>query len=381
MKIGFITYQCGGPGGIETIALSLACAIKEHGNTVHIVCSKPVSLPPEIGVTQVASIARPGSLRHLSFRFTSSRAARSLGCDILHSFGMTKHFNVFSAQSCHKAGLKILEQYTSRLIENPFGKGVANTLALWQERRNFSVAPDKKIIACSQRTKKEILEEYKIEENNVTVIPNGIDLQRFYRTTEKEAQGRAILRKAGVPDSVPVILFVGNEFARKGLAALIQSLPLLKGQAPHIVVAGNGHTRPYRQLAARLGIESSVHFLGSVGEIDRLYAAAHLLVLPALHEAFGLVIIEAMAMGVPVIASARAGAVEDLATNEKHCLTLRTPEQPEEIAAAIQRVFDDSTLQDRMIQAGMALARRIPWIDVALQYIEVYQQIVTNKTQ
>ncbi|MGD0338457.1 MAG: glycosyltransferase family 4 protein [Bacteroidota bacterium] len=378
MKVGIITYRCGGPGGIESIALSVARAVKVNGHEVHVVCADPVSVPPDISVTRVAAFANPTTLRHLSFRMTSSRAARSLGCDVIHSFGMTKFFNVFAAQSCHKAGLKTLQRYVNRLIENPFGRGAANALALWQERQNFSPSPAKKIIACSRRTKNEIIEEYKIDEDQITVIPNGIDPKRFCRTPQREEWGRAMLRSAGIPDSVPTILFVANEFARKGLAALIQSLPLLKGISPHILVAGNGNSQPYRQLALRLGIDSSVHFLGSVMEVECLYAAADLFVLPTLHEAFGLAISEAMAMGMPVIASACAGVIETIGKDGINCLALHAPEEPEDIAAAIQLMLDDSELRNYIAQAAVTTAQRFPWNEIALQIIEVYKQTISH---
>ncbi len=165
MKVGIVTYRCGGPGGIEGIASSLAREVKESGHEVYVVCSKPVSLPLNIRVTRVASLPNPGTLRHLSFRIASSRAVRSLKCDVIHSFGMTKYFDIFAAQSCHKAGLNTLRRHIDHLIENPFGRGVANMFALWQERQNFSSSQVKKIIACSHRTKREILEEYKIDED------------------------------------------------------------------------------------------------------------------------------------------------------------------------------------------------------------------------
>ncbi len=212
----------------------------------------------------------------------------------------------------------------------------------------------------------------------ITVIPNGIDLERFHRTPQKERRGRTILQGVGIPDSIPIILFVANEFARKGLAALIQSLPLLKGISPHLIVVGNGNARPYQKLALRLGIDSSVHFMGSVIEIECLYAVADLVVLPTLHEAFGLVIPEAMAMGVPVIASAYAGAIEDFGTNGKNCLALCSPEQPEEIAAAIQRLLDDSELRSKLAKAGITTARQYPWSEIVRRTIEVYEQTIRH---
>lgn len=378
MKIGIITYGCGGPGGIEGIASSLAQAVKECGHEVHIVCARPVSLPVNIRVTRVASFARSGTLRHLSFRLTSSRAARSLECDVLHSFGMTKYFDVFAAQSCHKAGLKVLRRHTGKLVENPFGRGIANAIALRQERQNFSSAQAKSIIACSQRTKNEILEEYGFDGNRITVIPNGIDRDRFRRTPQRERRGHTLLQCAGIPDTAPKILFVANEFARKGLAALIQSLPFLKGVSPHLIVAGAGNSRPYRKLAQRLGLNSTVHFIGPVVEIECLYAVADFFVLPTLHEAFGLVIPEAMAMGVPVIVSASAGAIEEIGTDGKNCLTLGSPEQPEEIAAAIQRLLDDSDLRKKIAKAGIVAARQYPWSEIARRTIEVYKQVIDS---
>ncbi|WP_320042167.1 glycosyltransferase family 4 protein [uncultured Desulfobacter sp.] len=148
------------------------------------------------------------------------------------------------------------------------------------------------------------LARYYHRTRNVTVVNPGVDLDYFSPGATdgfRESTRQAI----GVSPEETVILFVGNEFRRKGLDDLIAAL----GAAQHLVVVGKGERWPhYRRLVRRLGMTDQVHFAGLVDDVRPWYAAADLLVLPSIAEAFGMCVLEAMACGLPVIVRSDAGA-------------------------------------------------------------------------
>ncbi len=159
-------------------------------------------------------------------------------------------------------------------------------------------------LAPVSETIRDDLARYYHRTRNVTVVTPGVDLDYF---SPGAIDGfRASTRQAiGVSPEETVILFVGNEFRRKGLDDLIAAL----GAAQHLVVVGKGERWPhYRRLVRRLGVTDQVHFAGLVDDVRPWYAAADVLVLPSLAEAFGMCVLEAMACGLPVVVRSYAGA-------------------------------------------------------------------------
>ncbi len=109
-----------------------------------------------------------------------------------------------------------------------------------------------------------------------------------------------------------MVLFIGNGFGRKGLGKLIEAWPLLASK-PYLIVVGEDHASAfYQRLARRLWVERRMLFLGRRDDTPGLLAAADVLALPSLFEAFGNVVLEGMAAGLPVLTSARCGAAEVL---------------------------------------------------------------------
>jgi UDP-glucose:(heptosyl)LPS alpha-1,3-glucosyltransferase len=108
-------------------------------------------------------------------------------------------------------------------------------------------------------------------------------------------------------------LFVGSGFARKGLATAIEAIAALPDPESRLVVIGKGERRLYQALATRSGVAERIVWLGARSDLERWYAAADVVVLPSRYEPFGNVHLEALASGLPVIASARAGGAEVIA--------------------------------------------------------------------
>ena len=148
------------------------------------------------------------------------------------------------------------------------------------------------------------LAHYYHQTRNVTVVNPGVDLD-YFSPGAIEGFRNSTRQAIGVSPEETVVLFVGNEFRRKGLDDLI---PALDG-AQHLVVVGKGERWPhYRRLVRRQGLGDQVHFVGLVDDVRPWYAAADVLVLPSLAEAFGMCVLEAMACGLPVVVRSYAGA-------------------------------------------------------------------------
>jgi UDP-glucose:(heptosyl)LPS alpha-1,3-glucosyltransferase len=169
------------------------------------------------------------------------------------------------------------------------------------------------------------------------VLYNGVDRGRFKPASDSAARDET-RRQLGIDSSTPAVMFIGNGFARKGLKGLIEAWPMLDGN-PWLIVAGHDRAPGfYQQLARRLGVERRILFLGRRNDAHRLLAASDALALPSLFEAFGNVVLEAMAAGVPVLASAQCGAAEVLPP-QLQPFVVQDPMDPREVAARLDALL------------------------------------------
>jgi UDP-glucose:(heptosyl)LPS alpha-1,3-glucosyltransferase len=141
---------------------------------------------------------------------------------------------------------------------------------------------------------------------------NGTDLARF--DPDQHPHARALVRQQfGLPPDAPLVLMVAQDFARKGLAPLIQAMALLPevgAAAPHLLVVGRPNPAEYLKLAKRLGLERRITFAGPQPDTARFYAAADVFALPTRHDPCSLVVLESLVMGTPVVSTASNGACE-----------------------------------------------------------------------
>jgi glycosyltransferase involved in cell wall biosynthesis len=121
-------------------------------------------------------------------------------------------------------------------------------------------------------------------------------------------------------------------------------------------------------------VGSKLRFLGRVPGPERWYSAADAFVLPTWYEPFGMVIVEAMAAGLPVITSAAAGAVEGF-SDGREGVYLRDAFSGDELAGAIFRVRQDDTLRGSLIREGRSAAGKLGWPDVAARTLRVYRRV------
>ena len=230
----------------------------------------------------------------------------------------------------------------------------------------------RRIITGSESSKRDIVAECGVEPGKVEVIPYGVS--RSFAEARDRKRGREIAAKYGI--RTPYILSVGRLNARKNLAVLAEAYSLAKkGQSlPHalVVVGKMDHGSGGLVESVRKTAGGEILFTGFVPDEDLpgLYAGADVLVYPSLFEGFGLPLIEAMASGVPVVASDTPALRETMGDAGWAV----DPLQPEEMAAAISGLIKDERLRQDAIARGTARAAEFTWHRNARRTLEVYAQ-------
>ncbi len=221
------------------------------------------------------------------------------------------------------------------------------------------------VIVASSESRRVLIREYGVDPAKIIVIPLGVS-DRFH------ASGDPVER---APGSEARLLYVGPLIPRKGLPTLVEALALLRrrGTAFRLLIAGRGPERAsIEALASRRGVGDAVEFAGFVEEerLAALYAEADVFLFPSLKEGFGLVLVEAMARGVPIVASSTPPIPEVVGDAGRFF----TAGVPAALADALSPVLRDRDLRAAMREAGLKRAKeRYDWSRIAERTLEVYR--------
>ncbi len=210
-----------------------------------------------------------------------------------------------------------------------------------------------------------------VQSQRITVIPNGIDLAKF------EGKNRRIRNEESAS-----ILYVGRVYPeQKGLETLIRSISLISySKRPIVNIVGEdwGGSASLLNLANKLKVQDRVKLLGRL-DSDKLvqaYNSADLFVMPSLFEPFGIVLLEAMASGLPVVAS-RVGGIPEVVKEGKTAL-LVPPGNPEELRTAIEELLSNDRLRRAMGNAGRARAGLFSWSLIIPRILRVYEEAIAE---
>lgn len=213
------------------------------------------------------------------------------------------------------------------------------------------------VIAISEENKKFLATAYPHLSSKITVVHNGIDIDEFENRladfTDREKYRKEIF---GAGPHQKIILCVAELHPRKGIKYLIEAFEKIGDENLRLVVAGDGqHKKELAALAEKLGVKDYVKFLGTRNDVPELMASADLFVLPSLHEAFGLVLLEAMLAKLAII-STNSGGVPEIIENEKNGL-LASPADSDALADAIKKLLASPDLNKKIVQAGYEIVR------------------------
>lgn len=375
MRIAIQHLEYNRRGGIERIAAELADHLVKFGHEVDFYCARVLDdSSSSVKFRNVFTLNSVNSLRLLSFSFFGHLSLSRNKYDVSHSFGSVVGCDVITAQSCHAAGIETARLFFKNRIQNTRNFGIADRIRIILERQNFGKKNFKKIIACSSLVKRELMKYYDVPENNIVVILNGVDTEVFH-PRNKEIFRQEIRSRLGIKDKEVVLLFVGNEFVRKGLETVIRCLPFLDTNNVRLVVCGNDVFTPFEILARSCRVAAQVLFVGPQTEIHKYYAASDIFVLPSFHEAFGLVITEAMASGLPVVVSRNAGASEDIIEDGVNGLLVNNPLDPKELADKLNHLTNDPIFRTKIAHEAYKRVQGFTWNTYTHEVIQVYQGI------
>jgi len=379
MRIGIAHIEYSRRKGIERISAELADAVAKRGHEVHFHCVRWMDVSsPAVQFHRVRTIDLANSSRILSYAVSVGLDLKRGRYDVTHSYGGVVGCDVITAQSCHRAGLKIAKALKGEIIRTNVNLGIADRIRLYLEYQNFARRQYRKVIACSTLVKSELMEHYRVPESDIVVVANGVDVEEFH-PHNRELFRNDIRSEYRIGKEEILLLFVGHEFARKGLEAAIRSLPILKQQAIKLLVCGGDNPQPFQQLAVKLGVDQQVIFAGAQTDMKRYYAAADIFVLPTLHEAFGLVITEAMASGLPVIVSKNSGAAIDVIEDGKDGLLVSDPRNPEEVAEKVQLLVEEPSLRTRIGKQAREKVMGYSWDICVQKVLKVYEDVRHRK--
>jgi len=204
----------------------------------------------------------------------------------------------------------------------------------------------------------------------IHVLPTGLAADRF-----RASDGRAFRARAGIDAQRPLVTYIGRVAHEKNIGFLVEVFRRVLASVPEalLVIAGEGPAREaLRQQVAHLGLEGHVHFAGYLERDSALldcYAAADVFVFASRTETQGLVLLEAMAQGVPVVSTAELGTRSILVPGSG---ALVVPEQQQEFAAAVVRVLSDAGVREELAARGRAYARNWSSAAMARRLAELY---------
>jgi glycosyltransferase involved in cell wall biosynthesis len=297
------------------------------------------------------------------------RAYRTRGAKIILSHGDSLIGDICVMHAVNRAAL------AEKRREGLYG-WMLNPTNLWvtlRDRWMLRGGRYRRIVAVSERVRRQLKEYHDVPDERIVTIPNGINLARF---APLDPNSRAEARRSlGVSDEVPLLLFVGNQYRLKGLEFAIRALAEMKTRAVLLVVGSDSAT-PFKRLAEKLGVSDRVIFAGRRSDLPTIYPASDAFVLPTLYETFALVCIEAMASGLPVLASP-VGGIEDYVRDGENGFHIKR--DPADIAVKLDRILNDSALQARIREQGLATAQNYAWEKIAKQYLVLFDELIAER--
>jgi glycosyltransferase involved in cell wall biosynthesis len=274
---------------------------------------------------------------------------RARGYDVVHTHLVLSQF--WGRRAALAVGVRRVfssEQNAYRFKVWPPFRWVEQRLARRTER----------VVACSEHVRDHLVRRVGLPSEKVVLVYNGVDTELFTPAAPDDAERAAVRAELGFgPDDV-LIGTVGHLNRQKGHDVLIEALPqvLRREPAARIVIAGRGPLRKRLEtLAADHGVSSKVQFAGLVGDVPRLLRAFDVFAFPSRWEGFGIALTEAMAAGLPVVAS-RTGGITEIVEDGVSGLLVK-PGDPAELAAALARVLRGPDTARELVRNALARVR------------------------
>ncbi|MEL6341873.1 MAG: glycosyltransferase family 4 protein [Myxococcota bacterium] len=325
MRLALLVRTLGTMGGTERFVYGLARSLLAMGHRVDVWCQR---VDQELRGVAVHALGAGGRGRIWKM-WSAHRAALRIPAD---DYDLVLGFIRAGRPGLYRAGGGCHAAYRRRLGRT----GLADQIEERMDRAVISSA--RRIIVNSRMVAREMDRWYGLPEARTRLIYNGVDLERFSPSVQG-GRGR-------------FAVFLGNGFARKGLATAIRAVARIEGLSLQ-VIGRTERLNTYQRLAEEVGLSDRLRFMGALEEPEMMLRRAAVMVLPTRYDPFANACLEALACGTPVVTSRANGAAEVL---PDAWMTVTDPEDVDGFAAAMERALHDRGVSDRC----RAAAERYP---------------------
>jgi len=369
-------------GGISRHCFGLARALSKRGCEVHVVTLGFPDAPsservenvnvhrvlPEVGTTGFLSWVL---LFNNSMSSYVTKLRKQIGFDVVHSHDWLTIPSGLAVSAILERPLVIT--FHSTESGRSLGSFTAESFTI-EGIESSGIEGASRLVVASRSMMEEVCGRFKTPQEKVRVIPNAFDLQ----APRPSVDVTKIREQLGISPSDRVVLCVGRLTPQKGVEFLIQAAPEILKQHPdaRFVIVGDGWARASLQGTAKsLGVDNRTVFTGFVPEdvLSSLFSMCAALVVPSVYEPFGIVALEGMAGGSPLIVS-QTGGLAEVVEHEKTGLWVY-PRNPKSIAWGVDRILSNPELSKQLVEnARAALTTRFTWDAVAVNTIGVYEE-------
>ncbi len=369
-----------GVGGAETYAYELANGLGERGHDVDVYTQWVDSPDEEADVHENVSVYRICGARRklvtfetLWFSYTARRAIDFEQYDVVHGTLMPAStiavtpFNDIDAPVVLTSHGTSIGETKAVALETPADYLLKFFFHPMNVAMDYVASRDAdRVIAISDHAYEQLTTWYRLREDKLEMIPHGVDTEWFYPRGEQHPV---------VDEEKTTLLYVGRLGARKGLDLALRALAEVNDEDVELLIAGTGrHEETLRELARELEIADQVQFLGYVPNenLPVLYSSSDIFLLPSEYEGFGLVLLEAMACGTPVIGVDAGGIPTVVPENDAGQLVSR---RVSDVVSAIDHIRSNKNTGADIEEAARTYAQEYTWAESTERIAELYQTI------
>jgi glycosyltransferase involved in cell wall biosynthesis len=373
IRLAILSHRFRRNDGQGRVNFEVANAALQSGYHVTIVattCSEELSSHPRCRFVKTGNEQLPTELlRNLVYAQSSARWLRAHR----HEFDIVKANGFVTWEPCDIVAAHFVHAGWGRSRWYPFKdlrpyslyQRLYTVLNTRWEKGAFTRA--KRVIAVARPLVQELV-DIGVRADNIDVVWNGVDTRQFY-------PGESHRQSFGLSPETPLALFVGDiRTPRKNLDTVLRAVRRVPNLS--LVVAGAVERSPYPALARELGVDQRVHFLGQVKTIDLLMRSVDMFVFPSRYEAHPLVLLEAMASGLPSIVSGTFGAGEFIGGGG---FILDDPDDDEALAGYMRTLTADPAVRSSMGAAGRRRALEMQWSTMADQYLRIFEDVMRQE--
>lgn len=341
-------------GGAERYTFDLAAALAQRGHSVTLLATSFAEVPAGVAPVQLESKASSRTRRYLRTLDSLDSHLDRTPYDIVHAMLPVRRCSVYHPH----AGLALAAVRDKPLaaLLNPRRRAMSAI-----ERHLLGSSHPPRVLCLSQYVKQAIEQHYPLDDAHLPILFNAVDIRRFAPAVTP-AHDR----------SKVVTLIIAQDFERKGLREAILALARVNDRRLVLRVAGKQDPSPYRRLAERAGVAERVEFIGPTRDPAGEYQRADFFVLPTRHDPCSLVVLEALATGLPVISTRFNGACE-IMTDGVHGHVLPDPSDVGALAAAMGAMLD-ADKRAKMSSACLDLRPQLSYEQHLDRLLQIYER-------